>query len=98
MGSRGDNNDRRRRLARARGRAGITLTEILIAILILGVGLVSVATLFPIGLLRLRDAARYSRSAYLAQSAGADMSSRNLAFEPFVHEQPVLCVRHVRPL
>ena len=32
--------------------AGITLTEILISILILGVGLVSLATLFPIGLLR----------------------------------------------
>ena len=31
--------------------AGITLTEILISILILGVGLVSLATLFPIGLL-----------------------------------------------
>ena len=38
--------------------AGITLTEILISILILGVGLVSLATLFPIGLLRLRDAQR----------------------------------------
>ena len=36
--------------------AGITLTEILISILILGVGLVSLATLFPIGLLRLREA------------------------------------------
>ena len=46
---------------RARHRAGITLTEILIALLILSVGLVSVATLFPIGLLRLRDATRYSR-------------------------------------
>ena len=40
----------------ARSRRGITLTEILIAIMILGVGLVSLATLFPIGLLRLRDA------------------------------------------
>ena len=49
--------------------SGITLTEILIAILILGVGLVSLATLFPIGLLRLRDAARYTRSTYLTESA-----------------------------
>ena len=39
----------------------------------MGVGLVSLATLFPIGLLRLRDAARYSRSTYLAQSAAADL-------------------------
>ena len=40
--------------------------------MILGVGLVSLATLFPLGLLRLRDAARYSRSAYLTESAAAD--------------------------
>jgi len=58
--------------------AGITLTEILISILILGVGLVSLATLFPIGLLRLRDAQRLTRSAYLVQSATADVAARGL--------------------
>jgi len=58
--------------------AGITLTEILISILILGVGLVSLATLFPIGLLRLRDAQRMTRSAYLVQSATADVEARGL--------------------
>ena len=47
------------RISRMRPSRGITLTEILIAIMILGVGLVSLATLFPIGLLRLRDATRY---------------------------------------
>src|SRR5438552_483271 len=62
----------------SRRRAGITLTEILIAIMILGVGLVSLATLFPIGLLRLRDATRSSRSAFLMQSAGADATARGL--------------------
>jgi hypothetical protein len=61
-----------------RGRSGITLTEILISILIMGVGLVSLATLFPLGLLRLRDAARLSRSAYLTESASADVESRDL--------------------
>ena len=60
------------------GRAGITLTEILIGIMILGVGLVSIATLFPIGLLRLREAQRMSRSALLFESAAADMAARNL--------------------
>jgi hypothetical protein len=58
--------------------AGITLTEILIAIMILGVGLVSLATLFPIGLLRLRDANRYTRSAFLTQTAAADATARGL--------------------
>ncbi len=70
-----------RQQMRARRRAGITLTEILIAIMILGVGLVSLATLFPIGLLRLRDAARYSRTKYLVDSAAADGTARAL-FSP----------------
>lgn len=65
-----------------RGRSGITLTEILISILILGVGIVSLATLFPLGLLRLRDANRFSRSAYLTESAGADLGTRNLLAKP----------------
>jgi type II secretory pathway pseudopilin PulG len=60
------------------GRSGITLTEILIAIMIMGIGLVSLATLFPIGLLRLRDAARYSRSATLLQTAASDATARGL--------------------
>ncbi len=59
-------------------RRGITLVEILISILILGVGLVSLATLFPIGLLRLREAQRQSRSAYLYESAAADVTARGL--------------------
>ncbi len=63
---------------RAGRRSGITLTEILIAIMILGVGLVSLASLFPVGLLKLRDANRYSRTAYLVQSAASDMASRGL--------------------
>ena len=63
---------------RAGLRRGITLTEILISILILGVGLVSLATLFPIGLLRLREAQRQTRSAYLYESASADVAARGL--------------------
>ena len=59
-------------------RSGVTLTEILISIMIMGVGLISLATLFPLGLLRLRDASRLSRSTYLTESAGSDMAARNL--------------------
>ncbi|MFO0889278.1 MAG: hypothetical protein U0790_09080 [Isosphaeraceae bacterium] len=61
-----------------RSRAGITLTEILIAIFIMGIGLISLATLFPIGLLRLREAQRSTRSAYLVESAAADVAARGL--------------------
>ena len=62
----------------SRSRRGITLTEILIAILIMGVGIISLATLFPIGLLRLRDATRYSRTAFLTESAASDIAARGL--------------------
>ena len=61
-----------------RDRSGVTLTEILISIMIMGVGLISLATLFPLGLLRLREASRLSRSAYLTESAGSDLATRNL--------------------
>jgi hypothetical protein len=61
-----------------RDRSGITLTEILISIMIMGIGIVSLATLFPLGLLRLRDAARSSRSGILSESAAGDLGARNL--------------------
>lgn len=77
----------------ARGRhprAGITLTEILISILIMGVGMLSLATLFPLGLSRLRDAARASRSALLIETATNEIHSRDLLFKPsfFVNGYP----------
>ena len=85
---------------------GITLTEILISIMILGIGLVSLATLFPIGLLRLRDAQRQSRSAYLSQSASADLGTRGLLtrfsfintnFSPWYTTKPSASIRPLDP-
>ncbi len=70
--------NRKSKIQNPKSRRGITLTEILIAIMILGIGLVSLATLFPIGLIRLRDAARYTRSTYLTESAAADAAARGL--------------------
>jgi len=69
--------------------SGITLVEILISIMILGIGLVSLATLFPIGLLRLREAQRQSRSAILLESAGADLATRGL-FTPASFTNPAI--------
>jgi hypothetical protein len=66
----------------AQPRLGITLTEILISILIMGIGLISVATLFPIGLVRLRQAQQQSRSGLLAESAAADLGTKNLLYKP----------------
>jgi len=59
-------------------RAGITLIEILISIMILGIGVISLATLFPIGMVRLRNAQRYTRSTFLFESAAADLGARDL--------------------
>ena len=63
-------------------RSGVTLTEILISILILGVGLVSLATLFPLGLLRIREAQRLVRSTYIAESAIDELKTRGLLSKP----------------
>jgi type II secretory pathway pseudopilin PulG len=65
-----------------RARSGITLTEILIAILIMGVGLISLATLFPLGLLRLREASRNSRAGLTYETAADDMDTRSLFYKP----------------
>ncbi len=43
--------------------------------MILGVGMVALASLFPIGLLRLRNANRYTRSAYITESAQCDATA-----------------------
>ena len=69
------------RAARPDRRSGITLTEILIAILIMGVGLISLATLFPLGLLRMKAATQYNRTGLLYESAADEMDARALLYK-----------------
>jgi hypothetical protein len=61
-----------------RSRSGITLTEILISILIMGIGLMSLASLFPVGLERIRRGQQAQRSATFVNSASADIGAKNL--------------------
>jgi hypothetical protein len=65
------------------GRRGITLTEILIGIMVMGIGVISLATLFPIGLLRLRKSVHEVRGTTLAQSAMSEVRVRNLLTPPY---------------
>ena len=59
-------------------RAGITLTEILFAIMVMGVGLLSVLSLFPIGLLNVARAVRLSRAGAYADGVLDDLQNRRL--------------------
>jgi len=59
-------------------RRGVTMTEVLIAIMILGIGMTSLMTLFPIGLMKLRDARRNNRSSLLAENVASDLKTRDL--------------------
>jgi prepilin-type N-terminal cleavage/methylation domain-containing protein len=59
-------------------RRGVTMTEVLIAIMILGIGMTSLMTLFPIGLMKLRDARRNNRASLLAENVASDLKTRDL--------------------
>ena len=48
----------------------------------MGVGLISLATLFPLGLLRLREASRNSRAGLTYETAADDMDARGLFYKP----------------
>ena len=50
-------------------RAGVTLTEVLMSLLVMGIGVVSVATLFPLAVLRGARATQYTAGTVLKQNA-----------------------------
>lgn len=64
-------------------RRGISLVEILIGIMVLGIGVISLATLFPIGLLKMRRAINDVRGTVVSRSALSDVRVRNLLAPPF---------------
>ena len=58
--------------------AGFTLIEIGIAIFILGVGLISMLTIFPIGVDSMKKVTQYSNAALLTESAISDLRSNDI--------------------
>ncbi|MBZ0110328.1 MAG: type II secretion system GspH family protein [Candidatus Scalindua rubra] len=58
--------------------SGFTLIEICIAILILGVGLISMLTIFPIGVDSVKKVTQYSNAAVLVESAISELIEKNI--------------------
>src|SRR4051794_9040579 len=59
-------------------RSGVTLVEVLVAIFVMGIGLIALLTLFPIGMLRMAQAMRDARSGEAAESAHAIAIMQNV--------------------
>ena len=62
-------------MRRARRSGGFTLLEILIAIGILAIGLVTVFALFPVGIVAVRDTVEGTRGASLARTSRSELAS-----------------------
>jgi Tfp pilus assembly protein PilV len=59
-------------------KAGFTLIEICISIFILGVGLISMLTIFPIGVDSIKKVTQYSKVAILIESAITDLKANDI--------------------
>lgn len=65
-------------------RRGITLLEVLIAIFIMGIGMLALLTLFPLGALTMAQALKDDRAATCAQNADAIATAYDLSHDPLV--------------
>src|SRR5262249_53728310 len=60
---------------RSRSRAGVTLTEVLVAIFVCGLGLMALMTLFPLGAMNMAQAIKDDRCGHAAANATAVLRS-----------------------
>ncbi|HTN00484.1 MAG TPA: hypothetical protein VL132_01330, partial [Planctomycetaceae bacterium] len=72
-------NPLRQTLSRTAGRRGVTLSEVLVSLLVMSIGVISLATLFPIATLRMIQATQLTQSTQLRYNA-----------EALTHAQPAL--------
>jgi len=70
--------NRKSKIANLKSESGFTLIEIGIAIFILGVGLISMLTIFPIGVDSMKKVTQYSNAALLTESAISDLRSNDI--------------------
>lgn len=59
-------------------RSGMTLIEVLVAIFVMGIGLIALLALFPIGVLRMAQAIDDGRTAHIAKNADAVAAARGV--------------------
>ena len=69
-------------------RSGATLTEVLMSLLIMSIGILSVMSLFPIALLRTIGAAQRTSAALLSENAVEEMAGRAALLEGVLPWQP----------
>src|SRR6516165_3206055 len=69
-------------------RGGATLVEVLVAIFIMAIGLVTLLTLFPLGALSMAQAIQDDRAATAAANAVALATARNIRQDPVVIGAP----------
>jgi hypothetical protein len=73
-------------------RQGTTLIEVLVAIFVMGIGLIALLTLFPLGALRMAQAIQDDRCATAVVNANAIATMRNIRNDPSVRTPPSYAV------
>ncbi len=68
-----------------KNRAGATLVEVLVAIFVMGIGLLALLTMFPIGILTMRQAIIDQRTAHVVQNAIEIAEIKDIRNATFVH-------------
>src|SRR5437879_6957238 len=67
-----------------RMRTGATLTEVLVAIFVMAIGLLALLTLFPLGALSMAQAIKDNRTAHSGRNAFAIAEALNIHNDPLV--------------
>src|SRR5882757_2725476 len=63
-------------------RPGVTLIEVLVAIFVMGIGLICLLTLFPLGAMRMAAAFKDERAAQAAINARTIADAKKLRYDP----------------
>src|SRR5947208_1166809 len=68
-------------------RAGVTLVEVLVSIFIMGIGMIALLTLFPLGAINIAQALRDDRAAQAVANASAYANAQDLRHDSVVTQK-----------